>query len=165
MKFKEKHLAEDIILKETAYLPKEVFLRELELVRTTISFLTKDKELALNKIRSLPISEEIKVALKRLSDKGLLHWLQKEAGAELINRIRNKLNLVAELMLVVPVELDKKFKEEISKKLSVFKKRVVFRVDSSLVAGVIFVEGGKVVDYSIQNNIKPFLRIFYNKKL
>jgi len=166
MKFDEQEKAKNIILRQTTFLPRDAIVKQLEFVRSWVSFLAnKDQESILSKLALLSVADEIKKALRDLCQAELLTQLIGVKGVDLVNKVKRELGSQSELLLITAVNLDHEFKKKISQMCSSLNRRVVFKVDSSLVAGVVFVDGDKVIDYSIQNNIKPFLKSFYSKKL
>ena len=166
MKFEDQEKAKAIILRQTAFLPRDIIINQLEFVRSWVNFFAdKDQEAVLGKLSLLSVEDEIKNAVRDLCQAGLLDQLMGVNGGELVNKIKRELESQPELLLIVPINLDDKFKKEISQMCGGLNMRVVFRVDNSLVAGVVFVEEDKVVDLSFQNNLRPFLRSFYSKHL
>jgi F0F1-type ATP synthase delta subunit len=156
----------EIIMDQARFLPTDLIISQIGLIVSRVNFIeTADKKEVLEKVQSLPVASELKKAVHNLIEHDLFDTLRVKQGAVLINFLKSRLDSINETTIISAVSLSNDFKHKLSRKFSLDKKRLVFKVDSSIVGGVIINNNDEIFDYSISSNIKLLLKSYYSKHL
>lgn len=158
----------DFIISNSQFVPKEKIINEFELLTSRINFVysgKEQKEELLDVALDLDLTDKTKKICQKLAKNDLFLALAGNSGRQIIEKVKRKLFKQAEIRFVAPVGLSDSFKSKLAGKINPKKEgRVVFIKDQSLIGGFMIEKDNQVYDYSLESNLKPYIKSYFTKQ-